>query len=321
MLRPRPPTPASARGARPSRLPSPAVRAAGAFEGLSNLLSRARPPPPAQGPDALVDELLSLVVDTDAGAAASATTAAAVSATAARLSRFASPAPTRSPDMYGEWLVLFCSNPAAPGGPVLRSAAGRALAQRQVPRQTLTPPTPSAPGRLVNRVAFSVLGVLPPATAAEQGGPLEVTGPAAYRATLGDAVRDFEVVYVDSRVRVVEYCPPGRERQLFVFGRAGVERPRGAGAAPGAADAEALEALKAEVAEAAAAARAAAADAKAVAAAAAPALRATAGAVAAVDAADAEAERLAEAAAQAVAEVSAAAAALSKAEAALRAAA
>ena len=67
-------------------------------------------------------------------------------------------------------------------------------------------------------MSFKALGLLPQTTT--QTGPLTITGPASYRVVLDGATRNFDVLYVDDRVRVVEFVPSdGRDKQLFVFER------------------------------------------------------------------------------------------------------
>ena len=115
--------------------------------------------------------------------------------------------------------VSYCSNPNAAGGPVLRSGPGRALAQAQAPEQELVRGEEKGSSKIRNRVEFSALGVFPRGSAAQEG-PLTVTGPNNYRVVLEKATRDFEILYLDERVRVAEFVPSdGRERQLFVFER------------------------------------------------------------------------------------------------------
>lgn len=178
-----------------------------------------RPPGAAA---ALVDALLEAVEGSDAGAAdkTSQEQREEIARLAAALKRYRMRNPAQSELLWGKYRVSYCSNPNAAGGPVLRSGPGRALAQAQAPEQELVRGGPDGKGgKIRNRVEFSALGLLPRSSAAQEG-PLTVTGANTYRVVLEKATRDFEVLYLDSRVRVAEFVPSdGRERQLFVFER------------------------------------------------------------------------------------------------------
>ena len=212
-LRPPPRSPARA-PARPRSAPLPPR--AGLLDGLFGGGSSARTPPRPSTPPAarkLVTDLLTLVADTDAGGTADDEMREAAATLAASLRRYGGRAPAQSPSLFGTYRVAYCSNPQAPGGPVLRSAPGRVLAQDQAPTQTLT-----EDGRIINAVSFKALGLVSRTTT--QTGPLTITGPASYRVVLDGATRNFDVLYVDDRVRVVEFVPSdGRAKQLFVFER------------------------------------------------------------------------------------------------------
>ena len=86
-----------------------------------------------------MDDILDLARSTRAGVATPAATREKIADLADRLAPLCPRAPAKSPLLYGTYDVTYCSNPAAPGGPVLTSGAGRALAQGQVPVQTLEP--------------------------------------------------------------------------------------------------------------------------------------------------------------------------------------
>ena len=209
-----PPAPAPAPPARARGPPPPAARNpfAALFSGGRGGGKASRPSPATA---AAVEELLTLARTTRAGVATPAPTADRIADLAATLRRSRPPRPTSSPLFWGRYAVAYCSNPAAPGGPVLTSAPGRAVLAGQRPVQTLEP------GKLTNSVSYKALGFLP-GTASQTGG-LAVTGPATYRVAFKEATRDFEVLYLDERVRVAEFQPgEGREPQLFVFERLGL---------------------------------------------------------------------------------------------------
>jgi hypothetical protein len=72
------------------------------------------------------------------------------------LSAFLSPSLLKTLLGRGDWQVLYCTNPNAPGGPLLRSGPGQALARDQKLRQTLV-----EPDTLINSVEFKSFGLLP----------------------------------------------------------------------------------------------------------------------------------------------------------------
>ncbi|KAK9831012.1 hypothetical protein WJX81_008474 [Elliptochloris bilobata] len=128
-------------------------------------------------------------------------------------------APVRSPLFPGAYEVLYCSNPNAPGGPVLRSPLGQLLAAGQELTQTL-----SADGSFRNQVNFRTLGLIP--GSASQDGEWTALDGRRYQVALEDGGREvqrtFEVLYLDERLRVAKFQPEdGCEPQLFVFRRSG----------------------------------------------------------------------------------------------------
>ena len=72
-----------------------------------------------------------------------------------QLTRYSVRSPTRSELLWGEWEIVYCSNPTAPGGP-FRSGPGRALFANQRIRQSL-----QKPDTITNNVEFKTLGLLP----------------------------------------------------------------------------------------------------------------------------------------------------------------
>jgi len=194
---------------------------------LDELLQKASSPKKgaSSAASSIVDELLELTAGTDAGAADRTTTdqRQRIAQLASSLKRYRMRNPARSPLLWGSYEVSYCSNPNAAGGPVLRSGPGRAFAKSQRPTQQLVESADGKEGssKIRNKVEFSAFGVLP-TTSASQEGPLTVTGGDSYRVVLEKATRDFEILYLDDRVRVVEFVPSdGRDRQLFVFKRIG----------------------------------------------------------------------------------------------------
>lgn len=126
-------------GARRAAAPLPPAAAQNPFAALFQPKKQAAgASPPATA--ALVDELLALAKSTRAGVKPPAAKADRIAELAAELAAVRGRAPTtRSPFFFGRYAVSYCSNPAAPGGPVLTSGPGRALAVDQKPQQVLEP--------------------------------------------------------------------------------------------------------------------------------------------------------------------------------------
>ncbi|KAK9816560.1 hypothetical protein WJX72_001979 [[Myrmecia] bisecta] len=200
--------------------------------GLFDIFTKPAIPTADPRVEELVDSLLDAVRNTDGGAKASAQKREQIGELVEELSGSCIRAPTRSPLFWGEYTVAYCSNPNAPGGPVLRSGPGRALLTNQRLTQTLT-----APNSLLNSVSFKTAGLFP--GTANQEGTVKIVDGNRYRVTLqspsiklaggkgGDAAdengveRLFEVVYLDSRIRVVRFLPTQEQGDpsVFVFQR------------------------------------------------------------------------------------------------------
>lgn len=141
---------------------------------------------------------------------------------ATQLRKYRGRAPTRDPLFYGDYEVVFTSNPNATGGPLLTSAPGKIFFAGQKPRQSLL-----QEGLLVNTVEYKTLGILPGTV--RQEGTLSIVNGNTYEVFLesravnrGEPIkRRFEVVYLDERVRVVQFIPEeeDRETSLFIFER------------------------------------------------------------------------------------------------------
>eukprot|EP00884_Botryococcus_braunii_P014583 jgi/Botrbrau1/23125/Bobra.0243s0055.1 len=165
----------------------------------------------------LAEELLELAEPTDAGFRASAEVRERIEELAGELKQFNLKNPTKRPQFWGAYEVVYCSNPNAPGGPVLRSAPGQALARDQKLIQIL-----EQPDTLINRVEYKSFGLVPGAN--EQKFRLSVVDGNRYKVEIdakgeGPNVRIFEVLYLDESLRVTRYLPEGREPQIFVFRR------------------------------------------------------------------------------------------------------
>eukprot|EP00271_Cylindrocystis_brebissonii_P009068 TRINITY_DN23685_c0_g1_i1.p1 TRINITY_DN23685_c0_g1~~TRINITY_DN23685_c0_g1_i1.p1 ORF type:complete len:296 (+),score=18.18 TRINITY_DN23685_c0_g1_i1:83-889(+) len=103
----------------------------------------------------LVDRILALAADNDSGAAASDATKSEVERLAAELEAMGLEEPLKSPLIFGDWAVVFTSNPTAAGG-YYRSLLGRTLLKTKEMVQTI-----AAPNRVGNRVTFDALNFVP----------------------------------------------------------------------------------------------------------------------------------------------------------------
>lgn len=105
-------------------------------------------------PDDLVENIVSKVMQTDRGVLLTRDEHQKVAEVANRLQDFCIEEPVRCPLIFGEWDVLYCSNPTSPGGGY-RNAFGRLVFKTKEMIQVL-----EAPDVVKNRVAFSLLGFM-----------------------------------------------------------------------------------------------------------------------------------------------------------------
>ncbi|MEW5307257.1 MAG: hypothetical protein WDW36_009665 [Sanguina aurantia] len=159
-----------------------------------------------------------------------------------QLSRYCMKNPLKSPLLWGEYEVLYCSKPAAVGGP-LTKGVGPAVFQGQSARQILT-----APDQLLNLVQFKTLGFLP-GTSRQYGEIQPVSGDTfVLNITRGeistgfggpivkefDIQRQIKIEYLDERLRIARFQPSDslddeqansseggkiQDEILFIFGR------------------------------------------------------------------------------------------------------
>ncbi|XP_011008659.1 PREDICTED: probable plastid-lipid-associated protein 8, chloroplastic [Populus euphratica] len=105
-------------------------------------------------PDDLVASILSKVTETDRGVLLSKEQQEEVTRVAQELQKYCVAEPVRCPLIFGEWDVVYCSNPTSPGGGY-RSAFGRLVFRTKEMIQTV-----EAPDTVKNKVSFSALGFL-----------------------------------------------------------------------------------------------------------------------------------------------------------------
>ncbi|CAO2817919.1 unnamed protein product [Amaranthus hypochondriacus] len=102
----------------------------------------------------LVTSILSKVTDSDRGVLLTGDEHKAVGEFAEELQKYCVDAPVKCPLIFGEWDVLYCSNPTSPGGGY-RSAIGRLVFKTKEMIQVV-----EAPATVRNRVSFSAFGFL-----------------------------------------------------------------------------------------------------------------------------------------------------------------
>ncbi|KAK9144406.1 hypothetical protein Sjap_004309 [Stephania japonica] len=104
--------------------------------------------------DDLVVSILSKVSGTDRGVSLSKEEHKEVAAVASKLQNYCVDKPVACPLIFGEWDVMYCSNPTSPGGGY-RSAIGRIVFKTKDMIQIV-----EAPDIVRNRVSFSAFGFL-----------------------------------------------------------------------------------------------------------------------------------------------------------------
>ncbi|CAM8952732.1 unnamed protein product [Rhodiola kirilowii] len=105
-------------------------------------------------PDDLVTSILSKVRETDRGVSLTKEQHMEVSQVATQLQSFCVDEPVKCPLIFGDWDVVYCSNPTSPGGG-FRSAFGRMFFKANEMTQAVV-----APDIVRNKVSFSLLGFL-----------------------------------------------------------------------------------------------------------------------------------------------------------------
>lgn len=171
---------------------------------------------------ALVDALLSLVDGSDRGALLAQQDRDRVDQIISSLEQYCMPQPLQSPLIFGEWDVVYSSNPTATGG-YYRSAVGRALLRTKQMMQIV-----KEPDFVSNKVSFAALGVMDGEVSLK--GKLEAldnswikitfdspdlrVGPVQFQYGGMSSVK-IAIIYLDERVRLGR----GSRGSLFVFKR------------------------------------------------------------------------------------------------------
>ncbi|KAK6158673.1 hypothetical protein DH2020_005987 [Rehmannia glutinosa] len=173
-------------------------------------------------PDDLVEKILSKVVQTDRGVLLTRDEHKKVAEVADELQRFCVEEPVKCPLIFGEWDVLYCSNPTSPGGGY-RSAIGRLVFKTKEMMQAV-----EAPDIVRNRVSFSLLGFLDgevslkgKLTALDEKWIQVVFEPPELKVGGlefkygGESEVKLQITYIDEKIRLGK----GSRGSLFVFQR------------------------------------------------------------------------------------------------------
>ncbi|CAI9113185.1 OLC1v1013750C1 [Oldenlandia corymbosa var. corymbosa] len=180
-------------------------------------LSAAKP-----NPNDLVVSILSKVVQTDRGVKLTRNEHEKVAEVASELQQFCVDEPVKCPLIFGEWDVVYCSNPTSPGGGY-RSAIGRLFFKTEEMIQVV-----EAPDIVRNKVSFSLFGSIDGAVSLKgkltaldekwiqvvfEAPELKVGGLELQYG--GQSEVKLEITYIDEKIRLGK----GSRGSLFVFQR------------------------------------------------------------------------------------------------------
>ncbi|NP_001338050.1 Probable plastid-lipid-associated protein 8, chloroplastic isoform 2 [Zea mays] len=175
--------------------------------------------PGVRAPPELVDSILSKVKGTDRGVLLPKDGHQEVAEVALQLGKYCIDDPVKSPLIFGEWEVVYCSVPTSPGG-LYRTPLGRLVFKTDEMVQAV-----EAPDVVRNKVSFSVFGL---EGAVSLKGKLNVLdskwiqvvfeAPELKVGSLGfqyggESEVKLEITYVDEKIRLGR----GSRGSLFVF--------------------------------------------------------------------------------------------------------
>ncbi|KAL3512522.1 hypothetical protein ACH5RR_025239 [Cinchona calisaya] len=173
-------------------------------------------------PDDLVASILSKVMQTDRGVLLTSNDHKKVAEVARELQQFCVDEPVKCPLIFGEWDVVYCSNPTSPGGGY-RSAIGRIFFKAKEMIQVV-----EAPDIVRNTVSFSLLGFFDGEVSLQ--GKLNVLDEKWIQVVFeapelkvgglefqygGQSAVKLEITYIDEKIRL----GMGSRGSLFVFQR------------------------------------------------------------------------------------------------------
>ncbi|GLT85140.1 hypothetical protein SLE2022_033380 [Rubroshorea leprosula] len=174
------------------------------------------------GPDDLVASILSKVTQTDGGVSLTKEEHKEVAEVAQELQNYCVDEPVKSPLIFGEWDVVYCSRPTSPGGGY-RSTLGRLFFRTKEMIQAVEPPD-----IVRNKISFSALGFLDGEVSLK--GKLKVLDdkwiqvifepPELKVGSLefiygGESEVKLQITYIDEKIRLGK----GSRGSLFVFQR------------------------------------------------------------------------------------------------------
>ncbi|GMJ15807.1 FIBRILLIN6, Probable Plastid-Lipid Associated Protein [Hibiscus trionum] len=175
-------------------------------------------------PDDLVASILSKVTQTDGGVSLTQNQHQEVAQAANELQKYCVDEPVKCPLIFGDWDVVYCSNPTSPGGGY-RSAIGRLFFRTKEMVQTV-----EAPDSVRNKVSFSAFGFVDGQVslkgklkALENQWIQVVFEPPELRVGAmdfrygGESEVKLQITYVDEKIRLGK----GSRGSLFVFLRRG----------------------------------------------------------------------------------------------------
>ena len=175
--------------------------------------------PGLRAPAELVDSILSKVKGTDRGVLLPEEGHQEVADVAQQLGKYCIDEPVKSPLIFGDWDVVYCSVPTSPGG-IYRTPLGRLVFKTDDMVQVV-----EAPDIVRNKVSFSIFGL---DGAVSLKGKLNVldskwiqvvfeppelkVGPLGFQYG-GESEVKLEITYVDEKIRLGK----GSRGSLFVF--------------------------------------------------------------------------------------------------------
>ncbi|PHU08604.1 putative plastid-lipid-associated protein 8, chloroplastic [Capsicum chinense] len=177
---------------------------------------------PVTKPNDLVATILSKVMQSDRGVLLAKDEHKSVAEVAQELQRLCVAEPVKCPLIFGEWDVVYCSNPTSPGGGY-RSAFGRLFFKTNEMVQVV-----EAPDVVKNRVSFSLFGFLDGEVSLK--GKLNVLDEKWIQVVFeppelkvggldfqygGESEVKLEITYIDEKIRLGK----GSRGSLFVFQR------------------------------------------------------------------------------------------------------
>jgi hypothetical protein len=174
----------------------------------------------------LIEQLLLLTEDTDAGFKISEAGRRAVSDLVEELQAYCMKDPLSSESIFGRWEVRYASKPQTAGGP-FKSPTGRVVFPGQQAIQVI-----EEPNVCINEINFKTLGFIPGSVS--QQGTIEPVDGRTFEITFttntgkklgGPPKRMIEILYLDENIRIARALPveENQETGFYVFTREGME--------------------------------------------------------------------------------------------------